>query len=238
MKIQFMSDLHCEMYMDGGLRMLDDLPVTGDILVVAGDMAGYKEIIPAVDILCSKFYQVIFVAGNHEYYFSDRNAVHNNRVMLGRRFENFHWLDGDVFEFQGQRFVGVTGWFRDSPSNWMYENLLNDFRLIVGYKKWVYGLHEEHRKFLLENVRPGDVVITHHAPTSLSTPLRFKTSQLNRFYVADFQDVIEKCQPKLWIHGHMHEPVDYDVMGCRVVANPKGYPGEPSSFIANRIVEI
>lgn len=238
MKIQFMSDLHCEMHMDGGLRMLDELPVVGDVLVIAGDLATYKDIIPAVDGLCSKFPEVVFVPGNHEYYFSDRNAVHNNRIKLTNRFKNFHWLNGDVVEIKGQRFVGATGWFKDSPNNWVYENQLNDFRLIVGYKKWVYEVHNEHRQFLLENVKPGDVVITHHAPTSLSVPGRFKTSQLSRFYVAEFQDVIEKCQPKLFIHGHTHNPCDYEVLGCRVVCNPHGYIGEPNEFDPERVIKI
>lgn len=238
MKIQFVSDLHCEMHMDEGIRMIDSLPRVGDVLVVAGDMSNSSGIDTAVDWLCSKFPHVIFVPGNHEYYFSDRDTVLAKKQKLENKFKNFHWLDGHAIEIKGQRFIGTTGWFRDSPNNWVYENLLNDFRLIFSYKKWVYKAHEESRQYLLENVRPGDVVITHHAPTSLSTPARFKTSQLNRFYVADFQDVIEKCQPKLWIHGHMHEPSDYEVLGCRVVANPKGYPGEPNGFVPDRTVQI
>lgn len=238
MKIQFISDLHCEMYVDGGLRLLDELPAVGDVLVVAGDMANHDQIDSSVDWLCSKFHQVIFVPGNHEYYFSDRETIIGKKKKLESKFENFHWLDGHTIEIGRQRFVGTTGWFRDSPTNWIYENMLNDFRLVMGYKKWVYKAHEESRQYLLDNVRPGDVVITHHAPTSLSTPARFKDSHLNRFYVADFQDVIQKCQPKLWIHGHMHEPSDYEVAGCRVVCNPRGYPGETSSFLPDRTVVI
>lgn len=238
MKIQFMSDLHCEMHMDEGILMIDSLPVVGDVLVVAGDMSNCSGIDTAVDWLCSKFPQVIFVPGNHEYYFSDRDSIVSKKQKLESKFRNFHWLDRHAIEIGGQRFIGTTGWFRDSPTNWIYENLLNDFRLIMGYKKWVYKAHEESRQYLLDNVRPGDVVITHHAPTSLSTPARFKTSQLNRFYVADFQDVIEKCQPKLWIHGHMHSPCDYDTGGCRVVCNPRGYPGEPSGFVPDKTVEV
>jgi len=201
-------------------------------------MANCDQIDNAVDRLCNKFPQVIFVPGNHEYYFSDRKTIAVKRRQLGSGFKNFHWLDCHTVEIEGQRFVGATGWFRDSPTNWIYENILNDFRLITGYKKWVYKAHEESRQYLLDNVRAGDVVITHHAPTSLSTPARFKNSNLNRFFVADFQDVIQKCQPKLWIHGHMHEPSDYEVAGCRVVCNPRGYPGETSSFLPDRAVVI
>lgn len=238
MRVQLVSDLHCEMYHDGGLRMLDELPVAGDVLVVAGDLADHEHLADALGWLCNKFYEVVYVPGNHEYYFSNREAVTKTIQELALRHSNFHPLDGNVVEIGGQRFIGATGWFPDTPNNWAFESQLNDFRLIRNAKKWIYPAHEEHRKFLLENVRFGDFVVTHHAPTALSTPPRFKDSQLNRFYVAQFQDVVVKCQPKIWAHGHMHEPCDYGVMDCRVVANPKGYPRERQSFDASFTVDI
>ena len=27
----------------------------------------------------------------------------------------------------------------------------------------------------------------------------------------------------LWVHGHMHDPFDYEIYGTRVVCNPRGY---------------
>lgn len=238
MKIQFVSDLHCEMHLDGGMRMLDELPVVGDVLVVAGDMAGHDIILDSLGSLCAKFHRVLYVPGNHEYYFSDREQVAKTLREAESRFRNLSILQNRVVEVDGQRFVGATGWFPDTPTNWSYESALNDFRLIRNYKKWVYLAHQEDRKFLLENVRPGDVVVTHHAPTNLSVTARFKASPLNRFYVSEFQDVIEKCRPRLWVHGHMHEPQDHEVMGCRVVANPRGYPRERMDFEPETYVEI
>ncbi|MGH8196257.1 MAG: hypothetical protein ACREQ8_17955 [Woeseiaceae bacterium] len=38
--------------------------------------------------------------------------------------------------------------------------------------------------------------------------------------------LIEQFQPTLWIHGHTHEPSDYELFRTRVVCNPRGYPGE------------
>lgn len=35
---------------------------------------------------------------------------------------------------------------------------------------------------------------------------------------AEFVDV-----PVRWVHGHTHDSFDYDVRGCRVVCNPRGY---------------
>jgi hypothetical protein len=34
----------------------------------------------------------------------------------------------------------------------------------------------------------------------------------------------------LWIHGHMHDPFDYEINGTRVICNPRGYPGESASW--------
>ena len=240
MKIQVMSDLHCEFYNDNGARMLDDMPSVGDVLVVAGDLAPGRLLADALGWLCYKFPKIVFVPGNHEYYHSDREKMNILRKELEERHQNLIWLDQEVVEIDGQRFVGATGWFPNDPHSWMYAAQLNDFRLISGFKKWNYQVHDQTRQFLLENVRPGDVVVTHHAPTSISTPDRFRGSQLNRFYVSKFHDVIEKCQPKLWIHGHMHDPTDHEVMGCRVVSNPRGYPrhGEGANFNPELIVKV
>jgi Icc-related predicted phosphoesterase len=45
---------------------------------------------------------------------------------------------------------------------------------------------------------------------------------------------------KLWIHGHIHETNDYQVAGCRVVSNPRGYYGFELNpgFDVNKTVEI
>lgn len=44
----------------------------------------------------------------------------------------------------------------------------------------------------------------------------------------------------LWVHGHVHEPVDLIYSGTRIVANPGGYPGafDPPMFVADKVVEI
>lgn len=208
--------------------MLDELPALSDVLVVAGDLASHDHLEQSVDWLCSKFPHVVYVPGNHEYYFSDRDTVNSDLVKLKNRFQNFHPINCETVEIDGQRFIGATGWFPNQTDNWMYESMLNDFRLVKSFKEWNYELHDEHRNFLLENVLPTDVVVTHHAPTELSIHSRFAGSQYNRFYVANFQDVIQKCEPKLWIHGHMHNGFDYEYQQTRVVCNPMGirYLGE------------
>ena len=47
----------------------------------------------------------------------------------------------------------------------------------------------------------------------------------------------------LWVHGHLHHSVDYQIGACRVVSNPCGYltrSGTPenSQFAPDFIVEV
>ncbi|MBI2733172.1 MAG: metallophosphoesterase, partial [Aquabacterium sp.] len=53
---------------------------------------------------------------------------------------------------------------------------------------------------------------------------------------------------QLWVHGHLHCPVDYLKRGvhegqpwqCRVVANPRGYfsKGEQETFVEQFVIDL
>jgi predicted phosphodiesterase len=59
---------------------------------------------------------------------------------------------------------------------------------------------------------------------------------VNAAYSNDWLDLVSKAD--LWIFGHTHEAVDTVVEGCRIVSNPRGYPGEDTGFLPNFMVEI
>lgn len=68
------------------------------------------------------------------------------------------------------------------------------------------------------------VVVTHHCPHINSIPPQFRSgalSQLTPAYASDLSHLGGQCA--LWIHGHVHESVDFDMNGTRVVSNPMGY---------------
>ncbi|NVO04742.1 MAG: hypothetical protein HXX19_01700 [Rhodoferax sp.] len=70
------------------------------------------------------------------------------------------------------------------------------------------------------------VVITHHAPSIESVPLRYKTDLLSAAYASNLEHLMGKTA--LWIHGHIHDSVDYSLgpgggLKTRVVCNPRGY---------------
>ena len=76
MRIQYMSDLHLEFQENNRYLRYNELPVTGDVLVLAGDIFYLKDkTAPVMNFwkwAFKNYCQVLIVPGNHEYYnFSD-----------------------------------------------------------------------------------------------------------------------------------------------------------------------
>ena len=47
---------------------------------------------------------------------------------------------------------------------------------------------------------------------------------LNQVFASSLKPTIERYdEPALWIHGHMHDPVDVNIGATRVLRNPAGY---------------
>jgi hypothetical protein len=53
----------------------------------------------------------------------------------------------------GRRILGSTLWFPDRPDNHGYENMLNDFRKIRGFKELVYAAHTKACQFFEDELR-------------------------------------------------------------------------------------
>lgn len=67
------------------------------------------------------------------------------------------------------------------------------------------------------------VVATHHAPSARSVPAAERNDPLSAAYATDLEPLMREFRPALWVHGHIHEPLDYRVGETRVVCNPRGY---------------
>lgn len=105
-------------------------------------------------------------------------------------------------------------------------------------------LHQDSRLFIEAELGARfdgiSIVMTHHAPSSRSVPSRFAADPLTAAYVSDLDDLIERTQPHLWVHGHLHTSSDYVIGSTRVVCNPRGYyPLELNpNFDPELVVEI
>lgn len=109
---------------------------------------------------------------------------------------------------------------------------------ILNFRDYVYKENENSVKFLSENITKNSIVVTHHLPTYKSVHPKYHGSELNRFFVCEMDNIIEKNKPNYWLHGHSHENQDYRLFNSKVICNPYGYPGESKDFISNKIIEV
>jgi hypothetical protein len=91
----------------------------------------------------------------------------------------------------------------------------------------VFRLHSMTRQFLEQELSaPFDgvtIVMTHHAPSMRSVPEEFRDNPLSAAYASNLDELIERHQPALWVHGHLHSSADYRIATTRVICNPRGY---------------
>ena len=230
MRVQLLSDLHFEYDDDGGEAFARSVEVAGDVLVLAGDvipLVSADWVARAFGWFCARFRHVVFVPGNHEYYRTSPTAAHALLLACAGTLPNLHVLNPGLAVIDGTRFVGGTLWFPPTPDEQRYRGFLTDFSIIRDFVPWVHETHAAQLAYLRDNVRAGDIVVTHHLPHPKSTPRMFVDSPLNRFFVAgDAGEVLARAGARLWLHGHTHAARDYVVGTTRVVCNPRGYPHE------------
>lgn len=191
--------------------------------------------------------RVLLVPGNHESY---GGCVSNTLRYLDEVADylgNLKVLDNRQLELApGLVVFGSTMWTRISPVEEVFlegPRGLNDFarvrpkiRFGPRYAKFTAGqacrIHEASRQWLnraLGAVSPGDrkLVVTHHAPCSLSVPERWQGHPVNAGYVSDLTSLMLDHRVDAWVHGHIHDEIDYMVGDTRVLANPRGGPKDP-----------
>lgn len=253
-----MSDLHFEqMRKDFGDRFYENFEELqrkspAPLLILAGDicqMARHELFLAMnLDRIAKCYEHVIYVPGNHEYYESNFYEVDRFLEELENRpdLENLTVLrSGTVHTWNGQKFLGGTMWFPDGIAPHWAKKGLNDFYVIKGFEPEVYIRNRQFIDFYRSHITNDTVVITHHSCSEKSIPERFRNSHWNPFFVCDMEPYMdETTAPKLWIHGHTHNPFDYTIQNgnttTRVYCNPHGYPREDANpgFWSRVAIEI
>jgi predicted phosphodiesterase len=245
-RIFLASDLHTEFHRDAGQSFVEGLDSTGaDALVVAGDVSDFHGVHDTLALLARRFARVpvIYVAGNHEHYGSDLAGTRARILSAVDVLPNLRYLERGVYEHHlgGRvvRFLGATLWFRQEALAGPVQ-LMNDFRQIQGFARWVGKENRTAVEFLRRELREGDVVVTHYLPARACIVPRFRGSATNPFFVCDVEALIRARKPALWIHGHTHDSVDVTVGATRIVCNPLGYVGHALNprFDAGFTVEV
>ncbi|MYM36586.1 metallophosphoesterase [Duganella sp. FT94W] len=239
MRLLILSDLHHELWREKAPQI--DLTINRpDIVVLAGDISsGAKAVQWATDAFADT--PVLYVSGNHEAYGKNLDDVQDDIEAACMGAPNVHFLNCSEYIHGSVRFIGATLWtdfklFGDAArADAMHEaeSAMTDYKRIrlarKGYRKLraadTAQLHAAHKswikKRLAEPFAGSTVVITHMAPSMQSVPEQYRTDLSSAAYASQMDDVVS--QADLWIHGHMHETLDYHVGKCRVVCNPCGY---------------
>ena len=191
---------------------------------------------------CAKYKKVFYVMGNHEHYHGKfwKTYTEIKNVLPA----NVTLLENQCEEYEGVLFVGATLWTdmnRSDPITLaMMKDYMNDYRVITyqypqynAYHKMrpvdTVKMHYESKNYIEQTVRDHPdmpvVVITHMAPTFESVHPKYRHEpQSNGAYASDLSNLIlDNTNIRAWVHGHMHDPVFYDVGTCRVHCNPRGY---------------
>lgn len=242
MKLQLASDLHLEHLsrMFPGETLIRPAH-EADVLVLAGDVAQATD---AVALFADWPVPVLYVLGNHEAY-RERLECVIDELRVASRGTSVRFLERDVVDFGGVRFLGCTLWtdYRlrsNRTQRQLMENAglrINDHRLIRTRNGELFSPehalrdHEISRAWLEQELSQDydgkTVVVTHHAPHPLSVHPRYAGDPTNAAFASDLTELLQKAD--VWLHGHVHDSFDYSVAGCRVVANPRGYARNVSS---------
>jgi predicted phosphodiesterase len=200
---------------------------------------------------------IVYVAGNHEFYGSQRGHV-MSLLRIAAAETGVHFLENDEVVIDGVRFLGCTLWtdfllYGEEVSRGMMrfcQQNINDFRVIhegpvVFSPMDAARLFEESAAWLerkLDEEFDGKtVVVTHHLPSYKSVVEQWQGDFGSPAFASNLDRLFGKSV--LWIHGHTHDSLDYEVDGTRVVCNPRGYIRfdkgfENPDFIPGLIVEI
>lgn len=253
MRFWIMSDLHTEFE---PFMPPDPLPLV-DVAVVAGDF-GIGGIVPALEWLERNFapkMEVVIVAGNHDFYGTFHVDALREARDFASRLDRVHFLENASATIGGVTFIGATLWtdfgLAGNRQLSMFEasKAMSDYRRIEYSKRpfqrfnplRTLRAHQISRSYFertLEAAARPAVVVSHHAPSLRSVPDRYREHRLSPAYASDMDDVILRHQPRLWVHGHIHEPVDYKLGETRIVSDPVGYPSERKARRPPLVVEI
>ncbi|MEX5592481.1 metallophosphoesterase family protein [Pseudomonas orientalis] len=244
MRLHVVSDLHNEF----DLFRQPTLDPAVDVVILAGDIdkkvRGVHWANDAFGCL------VVYVCGNHEYY--SGHIDHTLEKMKQAAAGHVHVLENETLILDGIRILGTTGWTDFSSTGdqvaasreaWERMNDFNYIRIDAGYRRLrpadLIARNHVAKSWLTEELaKPFDgktVIVTHHSPSSTVVGSKHE-GHLNAAYTNDWPSLIE--QADLWVFGHTHERIDIELAGCRVVSNPRGYPGESTGFDPSFVIEI
>lgn len=234
--IYVISDLHTEFGPTVGNNP-NNWP-NADILILAGDI-GNPNLISFRDLLITakeKYSEVIFVAGNHEFYGCNYNQKTVIDKMKTIAIETkTHFLHRESKIIRGIEFIGTTLWtlIGDLDCNYLRDFNEGVFKERIDYVEEFITDYSFIRDTLnnSSSTHPK-IVITHHLPIKKLIHSKFHSNPYNSAFYTDILHKINLKNIIYWFCGHTHEYMKTKYGNTTLVVNPVGYPNE------NKITKI
>jgi len=235
MVIQYASDLHLEFPENKEYLKVHPLTPGGDVLLLAGDVVPFAVMDKHEDFfsyVSDHFHATYWIPGNHEYYYSD--VVNRCGTLKEKIRENVFLVNNIAIQDRNIRYIFSTLWSKiNAGHEWPIERAISDFHLIKfngsRFSSMQFNqLHEESLKFLtqeLQNKSEGKtIVVTHHVPTLMNYPEKYKGDVLNDAFGVELYDLIMANGPDFWIYGHTHvNTPDFEIGPTNLLTNQLGY---------------
>lgn len=252
MKIQYCSDLHLEFKENKNFLGQNPLKPTGEILLLAGDILPFslhKKSFEFFNFAADNFEAVYWIPGNHEYYHSDIATI--TSPLMEKFRGNIFLVNDQVIIYKDVKLICTTLWSNISPENefTLQQNISDfDFIKINGKQFTAHDFNHLHKKDLSflknaieENSFSKTIVMTHHVPTLMNYPPKYKDSSLNDAFATELSGLIEESNVPYWIYGHHHyNSPDFKIGNTTMLTNQLGYVhlGEYKGFKTNAVIEI
>ncbi len=253
MKIQYCSDLHLEFPENN--RYVNKYPIlpSGEILLLAGDILPFALNhldYSFFDYVADHFEAVYWVPGNHEYYGSDISKTADS--VLEKIRSNVFLVNNHTVIHRDVNIICSSLWSHISPeSESLLQKRLSDFSAITFNSEAFLpvhfnGLHEKASIFLKKEISQlksasKNIVVSHHVPTLMNYPPKYKRSELSQGFAAELSDLIIDSNISNWIYGHHHFNTPDFVLGKTLMrTNQLGYTRqhEHASYKRNALFEL
>ena len=228
------------------------LTVNGEVLLLAGDIIPFVLIKKQKDFfnfVSDNFKYTYWIPGNHEYYHSDimqKTGTFNENIK-----SNVLLVNNTSVILDNMKFIFTTLWTKIRPAyQWQIERGMSDFQAIHynGHRfsaEKFNSLHEESLAFINKELNKDKsertIVVTHHVPTFMNYPEKYKGDVLNDAFAVELSGLIESKGPDYWIYGHHHHNIpDFKINKTVLVTNQLGYVeyGEQVNFNNDRIINL
>ncbi len=234
LSFQIVSDLHLEY--NGAGAMKDIIP-KAENLILAGDIGCPEQCSFSgfMSYVSNNWKNIIYVAGNHEYYDqSGRRTKNRTDELISdtiRQYKNIRFLNNSSCVIDHVKFIGSTLWCDPLGDKNYYTALIHDDYGEISNKTLQSWNHTSinYLRNELENKDTNYIncVITHFLPLmnkdvpNSKYPVR---EVIDTYFGNKLYDILPLSDA--WVSGHTHQSFIIDYYGAKWVCNPYGYKNE------------